>query len=232
MTTEVIHAAAQARAFGMAARKDRPQERRCMRAALDGGRWTPGIRSAVVIRESTDPAGDLSFTGQASAYEQPYTMYDFFGEYTEVVTAGAGEDSLNRADLQVPLVIQHDQSKRIAATWVTDGPGQLTLTESDSGLDVSAPNLDPTDADVRAIVPKLKSGLVREMSFAFRIDQGVWSPDYSEFRINKFDIHRGDVAIVGFGANPNTTADLRSDPRPDTRAAQRLRLMLELELNR
>jgi hypothetical protein len=32
------------------------------------------------------------------------------------------------------------------------------------------------------------------MSFAFRIKEGRWSPDYSEYRINEYDIDRGDVS--------------------------------------
>jgi hypothetical protein len=42
------------------------------------------------------------------------------------------------------------------------------------------------------------------MSFKFRITRGEWSPDWDEFHIKEYDIHRGDVAIVGYGANPHT----------------------------
>jgi Escherichia/Staphylococcus phage prohead protease len=131
-------------------------------------------------------------------------MWDMFGPYDEIVSAGAFTDTLNRADLDVPLVLQHDQLRRIARTTA----GSLLLAEDDQGLRVSAPELNPDDVDVAYIVPKLRSGLIDEMSFAFRIDSGQWSPDYTEFRINRVDIHRGDVAIVGFGANPYTVADL------------------------
>ena len=69
------------------------------------------------------------------------------------------------------------------------------------------------------IAPKLRSGLIDEMSFAFRITEGVWSPDFTQYRINSYDIHRGDVAIVGFGANPFTSGGLRA--KPDYRALLR-----------
>ena len=105
--------------------------------------------------------------------------------------------------------------RRIARTT----NGTLTLSVTGEGLDVLA-ELDPADADVAYIVPKLRSGLVDEMSFMFRIDAGQWSPDYTEYRITKVDIHRGDVAIVGYGANPATSAELRKAPAaPDLRAA-------------
>jgi HK97 family phage prohead protease len=146
-------------------------------------------------------------------------MYDFFGPYTEVVSAGAATDSLNRADLDVPLVLQHDSLRRIARTT----NGSLTLSQDDHGLRVDAPSLDPADGDVAYIAPKLRAGLIDEMSFMFRITAGHWSPDYTEFRITQFDIHRGDVAIVGYGANPSTSGALRSAP---SLARQRVTLFL------
>ena len=135
-----------------------------------------------------------------------YEMFDWAGPYTEVVTPGAFEKSLSRADLDVPLVLAHDSLRRIARTT----NGSLTLTEDDQGLACDAPNLDPNDADVAYIAPKLRSGLVDEMSFRFQITAGEWSPDWTEYHINEVDIHRGDVAIVGYGANPYTTEQLRS----------------------
>lgn len=154
-------------------------------------------------------AGDtVAFAGVATAYEAPYEMYDFWGPYTEVVSAGAGADSLNRSDLDVPLVLQHEPLRRLARTNTTDAP--LFLTETDDGLQVDAPQLELADQDVAYIVPKLRSQLINEMSFKFMITAGQWSPDYSEFRINSYDIHRGDVAIVGYGANPATSAGLRA----------------------
>ncbi|MEF3405285.1 HK97 family phage prohead protease [Agromyces sp. CCNWLW203] len=150
----------------------------------------------------------MHFTGLATAYERPYDMWDFFGPYTEVMAAGAGAVSLAQAGLDVPLVLQHDPLRRIARTT----NGSLILAETDEGLEVNAPNLDLEDRDVAYIVPKIRAGLIDEMSFAFRIVRGQWSPDYTEFRIEEYDIHRGDVAIVGYGANPYTLSDVRAAP--------------------
>lgn len=192
--------AAEARAGQVRALADRPRQRRCAEDVASSARVA--IRSQLVLRESS--TGGLAFEGYASITERAYEMWDMFGPYDEIVSAGAFTDTLNRADLDVPLVLQHDQLRRIARTTA----GSLFLTEDDQGLRVSAPELNPDDVDVAYITPKLRSGLIDEMSFAFRIDSGQWSPDYTEFRINRVDIHRGDVAIVGFGANPYTVADL------------------------
>ena len=207
--------AAEARAAQVRALADRPRQRRCAEAPGSGARVA--VRAQLLLRESAE--GKLGFEGYASITERAYEMWDFFGPYDEVVSAGAFTDTLNRVDLDVPLVLQHDQLRRIARTT----NGSLMLAEDDQGLRVSAPELDPADVDVAYIAPKLRSGLIDEMSFAFRIDSGQWSPDYTEFRINRVDIHRGDVAIVGFGANPYTIADLveaaKSAPDEAARAA-------------
>lgn len=192
--------AAEARAGQVRALADRPRQRRCAEDVASSARVA--IRSQLVLRESS--TGGLAFEGYASITERAYEMWDMFGPYDEIVSAGAFTDTLNRADLDVPLVLQHDQLRRIARTTA----GSLFLAEDDQGLRVSAPELNPDDVDVAYITPKLRSGLIDEMSFAFRIDSGRWSPDYSEFRIDRVDIHRGDVAIVGYGANPATSADL------------------------
>lgn len=197
--------AAALRLASVVTRETAPGQRRCS--------ITPGpdldrmvSKATIELRAKTDSAA-LEFDGYASVYERGYEMWDMFGPYTETVTAGAGETSLKRADLDVPLVLQHMQLHRIARTT----NGSLILSEDDHGLRVLAPNLDPADHDVAFIAPKLRTGLIDEMSFAFRITEGVWSPDFTEYRINSYDIHRGDVAIVGFGANPFTSGGLRAE---------------------
>ncbi|GIH69447.1 HK97 family phage prohead protease [Sphaerimonospora thailandensis] len=199
--------AATRRAQGVRAPADRPSQRRC--AEQPGSRAAARVPASIELRETPGGSGLLEFVGHASVYEHGYTMYDWYGPYTEIVSAGAGAESLALADLDVPLVLAHDQLRRIARTTT----GTLTLAEDETGLSVRAPALDPADYDVAYIAPKLRAGLVDEMSFAFRIEAGQWSPDYMEYRITRYDIHRGDVAIVGYGANPATDAALRSmDP--------------------
>lgn len=223
MTATTREAAAAARAQHVRQRADRPSQRRC--AEHPAARAAARVPARVELREAGD-GGLLEFVGYASAYEHAYEMWDHYGPYTEIVSAGAGAESLARADLDVPLVLGHDQLRRMARTTT----GTLTLTEDDTGLSVYAPRLDPADYDVAYIAPKLRAGLIDEMSFAFRIESGQWSPDYTEYRINRYDIHRGDVAIVGYGANPATDAALRKQRQPEP--SNRARALLELALAR
>jgi HK97 family phage prohead protease len=204
---ERIARAAQQRAGEVHARADRPTQRR--RTSDPESGFGVVARAATEIRAVSDePGARLDFHGLASAYETPYEMWDFWGPYVEVVAAGAGAKSLARTDLDVPLVLQHQSLRRIARTNNEDSP--LFLKETDEGLDVAAPSLNPNDHDVQYIASKIETLLIDEMSFMFRITRGQWSPDYSEYRIEEYDIHRGDVAIVGYGANPHTYTELRA----------------------
>ena len=201
-----MRAAAEARAAGVAAPADRPSQRRCAPDESSGA-WASARAAGMTIRETAD-SGTLTFEGYATVYEAGYEMYDWYGPYTEIVTAGAASNTLAREGLDVPLVLQHDALRRIARTT----NGTLTLSEDEHGLHVLAHSLDPEDHDVAYIAPKLRAGLIDEMSFKFRIVRGEWSPDYTQYRISEFDLHRGDVAIVGYGANPATAGSgLRSD---------------------
>lgn len=215
MTSTIVSMrdAAEARRVNVRARADRPQQRRNQEQPGGRARLYAGLHD-VQLREADD-GKHLDFEGIASATEQPYEMYDFWGPYTEIVSAGAFAVTLNRSDLDTTLVLGHDQLRRIARTT----NGSLVLEETGDGLHVRAPELDPDDQDVAYIAPKLRAGLVNEMSFAFRITAGSWSPDYMEYRINEVDIHRGDVSIVGYGANPHTTAALRTAAAGMSRAA-------------
>lgn len=210
----ILEAAAEARQAGVRAPSDRPSQRRC--AEEPDSRAAALVRAErIEIRASGDSGDGLHFVGFASVYNRGYEMWDYFGPYMENVGSGAGAASLAREDLDVPFVLAHDSLRRIART--TNGTLTLSEREEDGkeGLHVDAPNLDARDADVAYIAPKLETGLIDEMSFRFRINAGAWSPDYLSYTITEYDIHRGDVAIVGYGANPHTQGSgLRSQDLP------------------
>lgn len=216
---ECAHVAT-SRRDGVRARADRPAQRRC--APEQTSRGAILAPAKMTLRAAGQP-GKREFRGFATVYERGYEMWDWYGPYTEIVSAGAGEESLARGDLDVPLVLQHQDLRRIARTT----NGSLLLAELDEGLDVHAPELDEADKDVEYITPKILSGLIDEMSFKFRITLGQWSPDYTEYRIQKYDIHRGDVAIVGYGANPHTSATMRNRQAGNT---ARLAMLLDLAI--
>jgi Escherichia/Staphylococcus phage prohead protease len=224
-TTRSVAAAAAERQQNVAQRVDRPSQRRNAPEA-GSGRGVRVRSDDLALRAKSGESKLLEFVGHASVVERGYEMFDWYGPYTEIVSAGAFDATLARGDLDVPLVLGHDQMRRLARTT----NGTLKLSMDETGLLVEADQLDPDDYDVAYIAPKLRSGLIDEMSFAFRIDSGQWSPDYSEYRIDKVEIHRGDVAIVGYGASPHTDSGLRSTPKPTQDKRQHALALLELAL--
>ncbi len=209
----------------------RVSDRRCTfeRSAASASR-IPSLRSKVEVRGDLSGDGPLIFEGFASVTGQGYDMYDWAGKYTEFVHVGAFAETLAQSDLDVPLVLDHVSSRRIARTGNPTSPLMLTevTTGATTGLKVLAPSLDRSDPDTAYIVPKLQSKLIDEMSFRFMITSGRWSDDWTEYHIHAVDIHRGDVAIVGYGANPHTTgAGLREQAKPAGPSTQ-ARMLLEL----
>jgi HK97 family phage prohead protease len=148
--------------------------------------------------------GSATVEGYASVTEQGYDMWDWYGSYTEVVRAGAFTKTLSE-NPQVQLLLNHG-----GLSMAYTRAGTLRLSEDSTGLHMGA-DLNTSRTDVADMVHALADGNVDEMSFAFRVPAGKsqWSPDYDQRDILEVDIHRGDVSVVNFGANPNTSVAMR-----------------------
>lgn len=214
--------AAQARAAGTAQRSHRPKDRRSApdpgapRHRVRGGaRFRAGQQLRTVDRNGLQvvPVG-----GYASVTEHGYEMYDFWGPYTEIVSAGAFGKTLAASPL-VEFTVNHGAGGGMPMAHTRNDT--LVLGEDETGLDFTA-YVDPTRSDVADMLKALERGDLAEASFKFWITAGQWSPDYTEFRINETDLDRGDVSSVNFGANPAASSGLRSAaPSADLRAAAR-----------
>lgn len=198
-------AAAAARAMGVRALADRPSQRRCA-ASEDAPRGA--LVASIMERAKGDGGSGHDVYGVASVVEQPYEMYDMFGPYSEVVSAGAFDKTLSMSPL-VEFALNH--GKGGGAPMAHTRNQTLTLGMDDSGLTYDA-NVDPTRNDVADMLKALKRRDLAEASFKFRIVSGQWSPDYTEYRINEVDLDHGDVSAVNFGANPAATSALREAP--------------------
>jgi len=141
--------------------------------------------------------------GYASVFETPYDMWDMFGPYTEVVSKGAADKTLS----QNPFVIFRWNHGGTAMANTRNG--RLEIAADDTGLKIGA-LLNPAREDVKLLIQAMEDGDVSEQSFMFTIERGVWSPDYTEYRIEEFDLDRGDVGPVQYGANPYTSIAARS----------------------
>lgn len=153
--------------------------------------------------------GDLLATGYASTFEE-YEVYggpENYGWIEQIARKAFNKTMAAKPD--VVYLINH-AGLPLARTK----SGTLKLGIDTSGLAVEA-LLEKTDPDVLALKPKMERGDVDEMSFAFYVKEQDWSPaegweddPYSFREITELSIHRGDVSVVTFGANPTTSAVL------------------------
>lgn len=141
-------------------------------------------------------------SGYASAYEHKYEMWDMFGPYEESVAAGAGTRSL-AGNPDVVFLVNHT-GLAMARTI----NGSLSLKEDDHGLGDTG-LLNAERQDVKDLVHGIEDGVITEQSFAFYIEEGWWNDDFTEFRIVDYEINRGDVSAVNYGANPATDISAR-----------------------
>jgi hypothetical protein len=153
---------------------------------------------SVEVRDQPDPAdGTVGFRAYASITEHAYDMWDMFGPYTETIAATAFDQTLqDQAD--VAYLLNHG-----GMTLARTASRTLTLGVDESGLWYE-PRLDPQNSVVRDVMSGIRRGDLNESSFAFRIIRGQWSPDWTAYRIEQVDMHRGDVSTVNYGANPAT----------------------------
>lgn len=177
------------------------------RSAPDG---VLGLRPGAPVRsecraERAEKDGKefLRLVGEASVYERTYEMWDWAGPYEEIVSEGAGAVSL-AAGPDVAFLANHT-----GIAFARTRSGTLTLSEPGGSLTSDA-LMNPARQDAQDLWESVDEKSMPEMSFAFYIKRGQWSPDYTEYRINEYDIDRGDTSVVTFGANPHTSIEARA----------------------
>lgn len=148
---------------------------------------------------------ELTLTGYASVFDTPYEVYGgpAAGGWVEKVNRSAFDRTL-REKPDVHLLINHE-GMPLARTK----SGTLRLSTDSHGLYVEAV-LDRRDPDVQRLEAKMSRGDMDEMSFAFRVKRDAWNDDKTERELVEVSIHKGDVSVVNFGANPATSAQIRS----------------------
>lgn len=149
------------------------------------------------VREAED--GTVAVEGYAAVFDSPTVIA---GKWQEQIARGAFTEAVDRDD--VVFLINHT-GLPLARTR----SGTLELSEDERGLKIRA-NLDPSDPDVRSILPKMKRGDLDKMSFAFVPTQQEWN-DEGEMptrTITRADLH--DVSIVTTPAYESTSIGLRS----------------------
>lgn len=166
------------------------------------------------MREAQDNPDEYILTGYASTFE-PYEMYGGPSNgvgWIEQLSRKAFDRTL-RESPDLHLLINHE-GMPLARTK----SGTLKLSVDNGGLKVEA-RLDRSDPDVQRLEPKMRRHDMDEMSFAFRVKKQKWEAhsdfpedDQSQRTIEELSLHKGDVSVVNFGANPTTHAEIKGIP--------------------
>lgn len=147
--------------------------------------------------ESTAP----TLEGYAATFNQDYDL----GPFVERIAPEAFARTLSNGP-DVRLLVDHE-GQPLARTK----SGTLQLSTDSRGLHARA-TLDSSDPDVQRLLPKMRRGDLDQMSFAFRVPTGgdSWSEDYTQRTIREASLAGGDVSVVTYPANPNTSVAVRA----------------------
>jgi uncharacterized protein len=187
-------------------------QRQAIREEMGGAREERRVAiSQFEIREVPNGTGgtSLKFEGYASItcadesdFAHTYEMEDPYGAYEEGVVRGAFSKTLGES-ADVAFLMNH-----AGVTMARTKPGTLKLHEDLVGLHVAA-MLNPQRSDVQILKAAVDDGALDEMSFAFRVMRQKWSWEKDNGEIDRrwlqeVNLHKGDVAVVNYGANPHT----------------------------
>jgi HK97 family phage prohead protease len=176
--------------------------------------------------EVRDPTGNddntWTMSGYAAVFNTSTTLYDGrFGKLTESLSPDAfntvlRDQGMDQPDGVVHFNFGHDMNRAVAATDVPAGqPGSLVLEAHEAGLHFLA-RVPRDDPDGVAMAAKMRSGVLRQASFAFTIaDQTRTSTENEDGTENEHRTilevgHLYDVCATPQGAYPQTVAGLRS----------------------
>lgn len=177
--------------------------------AMRGVREVRLVAAAAEVREATT-GGLVNFRGLASRTAHSYDM----GSYQEQIARGAFTETLKRTP-DVHLLVNHEGLPLARTTIPAGQPGHLALVETQDGLEFEA-DCDPTDPDVARLASKIRSGLMDQCSFAFRVTRQNWQwmedtgRDFDQRVIQEVSLDRGDVSVCNYGANPATPVGVRA----------------------
>lgn len=170
----------------------------------------------VEIRAQGGDSTLVEFYGHASVTNKPYEMYGGpdRGGWNETVDRGAFTKTLGETP-DVAFLVNH-----AGMTLARTKAGTLTLAEDSIGLEVKA-TLDTRVSVVNDLTILMQSRNLDEMSFAFRTIRQKWLDALGEEvpwwdmsgvdrHMVELSLHKGDVSVVNYGANPFTDASMPS----------------------
>jgi ATP-dependent protease ClpP protease subunit len=195
--------------------RQRALGRNMMTRSAPAGITTAARRAAPsgdISHETVELRGRQMFRthGAFTVYGRGYEMWDMYGPYVEKVYAGSGQQTIHGGDLDCVFLLNHAglSMARTAGPW-NKYRGTLNLAEkTDHAWHEAFLNVDRLD--VQDMIRAIDDETVTEMSYAFMILDGRWNDDMTEYGIYLYDMNRGDVSAVNYGANPFTDITARA----------------------
>lgn len=176
----------------------------------------------VDVRDSSDSQGWWTMSGYAAVFSEETTLYDGkFFKVTEEISPEFFDRVLREQPLGSPAGVVHfnmghDMNTAVAATDVPSGqPGSLVLKADKKGLNFLA-KVPKDDPDGVRMAVKMRSGVIRQASFAFTVNERKIEIIESEEErdVEHWTLvdckHLYDVCATPQGAYPQTVAGLRS----------------------
>ena len=158
-------------------------------------------RTKFELRQAKDKDKYHRVEGRVVPFNKPTQIFrDLYEEFAP----GSFTRTLKEEDQDAALLIEH---RGLAIARCSNNT--VTFSESDEGLEFEA-KLDRNDPDVQALVPKLDSGVISEMSVGFfPIEYSIREEeDYDTIIVRDAELVEG--SFVTFPQYDGTSAELRS----------------------
>lgn len=155
------------------------------------------------VATSGDPEkkDELVITGYAALFD---SRSEDLGGFVEEIDRGAFAEALNREDLDVRFLINHDSNLVLARSR----SGTLELTEDERGLRIYARVAPYSYAEDLRIA--IERGDVDQMSFAFTTEEDSWSKTEDGANLRRVQRVKDlfDVSVVTYPAYPETKTEV------------------------
>lgn len=144
----------------------------------------------------------LYIEGRAIVFDTPTTIKEAFGEYTEIIRAGA----LDNADLSDSRLLYNHDTSKIPLARV---PKTMQFMLDTAGLTIRAELPDTEEG--RSVYKAIERQDLSGMSFGFKVpkDGSLYDPKTNTRTITKID-KVYEVSITPFPAYPQTSVEARS----------------------
>jgi HK97 family phage prohead protease len=155
----------------------------------------------VAVVEERAEGGSPSLRGYAAVFNQ---LSQDLGGFREQIAPGAFADALSG---DIRLLVNH-----AGLPFARTTTGTLKLSEDKRGLAMDA-TLDPVDPDVLSLLPKIRSGNLSQMSFAFTVKPNGenWAMNDDGVAIRTLtNVRLFEVSVVTFPAFLGTDVAVRS----------------------